>query len=157
MSKVSRADWAAQVPASGIIGVIPTKNLPATPVAAVDIGSVTASGFPVGSVPLWNGSRFVPVFLPVIPPASGLTLTTQLPYISWTPSSLRSIESTEAAVVLPGATMNSLVFVAPVPGQDYLWFQARMTSPGQATITTTNMSGDVIALVDGTYQVFILT
>jgi hypothetical protein len=157
MSRVSRADWAAQVPASGIIGVLPAAHLPPTPSGAVDIGSLKAAGFIPGSIPLWNGSQFVPAPLPLVPAVTGLTLTSQYPFISWVPSTLRSIESTEVAVALPGATMGSLVFVASVPGQDYLWFQARMTSLGLATITTTNMSGDVIALVDGTYQVFVLT
>jgi hypothetical protein len=156
MSSIQRAAWAAQVPAEGIIGVIPAKNLPATPSGSIDISQVKAVGFAVGDSPSWNGSRFVPSPFPVIPPVTGLTLTTQYPAITWSPSTLRSIESTEAAVLVPGATMSSLVFVAPVPGQDYLWLRARMTSDGHATITATNMGGDVITLVDGVYQVYIL-
>jgi len=157
VSRVSRADWAAQVPASGIVGVVPAKNIPTVPPGSTDIGSLKASGFTPGSVPLWNGSKFVPVPLPVIPTTPGLTLTSQYPFINWTLGSLRPLESTEEPIVVPGATMSSLLFVAPLPGFDYLWFRARVTSVGQATVEVTNMSGDVVALTDQTYQVFVLT
>ena len=157
MSKVSRSDWAAQVPASGIQGVIPAANLPSTGAGTTDIGTVKGAGFSPGQVPIWNGGKFVPGNLPVVPTASGVTITSQLPYIAWTPSSLRSLESTEVTVPLPGVTMTSLVFVAPLPGLDYLWFRAVVLSPGQVVITATNMSGVVVALVDSTYQVFVLT
>ena len=58
MPKVTRADWAAQVPANGIVGVIPAANIPAG-IGVTDIGQLKAAGFPKGSVPQWNGSRFV--------------------------------------------------------------------------------------------------
>ena len=105
MSKVSRADWSAQVPASGIIGVIPAANLPSTPSGAGDIGSLKAAGFSPGTVPLWNGSKFIPSPLPGGSPVTGLKLTQQYPYIAWSPTTLRALESTEASVLLPAALL----------------------------------------------------
>lgn len=63
MPKTVRSDWAAQVPAGGIVGEIPGSQL-----TSIDISKVKAAGFASGKVPIWNGSRFVPTSLPVVPP-----------------------------------------------------------------------------------------
>ena len=63
--KTTRADWAASVPWTGITG-----KPGVFPSGPVDIGQLTAAGFSAGSVPIWNGSRFVPHTIPTPSPPS---------------------------------------------------------------------------------------
>ena len=154
MSHVARADWAAQVPASGIQGVIPATNLPATPTGSIDISQVKAAGYAPGQIPVWNGSRFVPGNLPVVPPGgSGTTFVT--PVITWG-ATLRPLESTEQSLSLPGVLANSQVFVPAPTGQDYLFFRAKVTAAPTVLITATNMSGSNVTLIDGGYKIFVV-
>ena len=59
--KVTRADWAATAPWDGITGK------PDFPGGVTDIGQLTAEGFEVGQVPLWNGHNFVGYTIPAAP------------------------------------------------------------------------------------------
>lgn len=71
--KTTRADWAAQVPWSGVIGA-PTV-FPMTP---PEMSTIRGSGWSNGQIVRWNGSRFVPYTLPATPtptpPASQVTI-----------------------------------------------------------------------------------
>lgn len=54
MSHVRIADWAANVPFSGIL------NPPAGLGQTTDIGQLTGAGFSIDDIPKWNGTKFVP-------------------------------------------------------------------------------------------------
>lgn len=61
MNRVPRADWAAIVPWKGISGK-PSWIGPDGPI--VDMSAVQWAGIPANRIPVWNGTRFVPVVAP---------------------------------------------------------------------------------------------
>jgi hypothetical protein len=152
MSKVSRSDWAAQVPASGIIGVISAANLPTTPPSGVDMGSLTGKGFKVGQVPVWNGKKFIPADLPA--PAGSVTFVSA--EVLWAEHDLRPLESTTQGVVVPGVTLDSVVFVQNVALGDYVVLLAKVVAAGFINILATNINPAPITLLDGLYAIWIV-
>ena len=153
MSKVSRADWAAQVPATGLLGIIPAANLPTTPPSGVDIGSLTGKGFQVGQIPTWNGKKFVPADLPV--PAGGVTFVSI--DVEWSDTTLRPLESSTQGVTVPGVTINSQVFLQSAPMGDFVTLTAKVVAPNFIRVIATNLNPEPITLVDGLYPTWIVT
>lgn len=152
MSKVSRSDWAAQVPATGILGVIPAANLPTTPPSGVDMGSLTGKGFKVGQIPVWDGKKFAPMDLPV--PAGAVTFTSI--NLAWTEHTLRPLESTTQGVVVPGVTLNSQVFVQNVALGNYVTLTAKVVAAGFVNVIATNINPAPITSLDGLYPTWII-
>jgi len=153
MSKVSRSDWAAQVPASGIQGVISPANLPTTVPSGVDIGNVTGKGFKSGQVPVWDGKKFVPADLPV-PVGSVTFVSTQ---VEWTDTILRPLESSAQGVTIPGVTMSSQVFVQNSTMGDYVALVAKVIAPNFIRLIATNLNPEPITLINGLYPTWIVT
>jgi len=152
MSKVSRADWAAQVPATGIQGIIPAANLPTTPPSGVDMGSLTGKGFKTGQIAVWNGKKFVPADLPV--PAGAVTFVSF--NLFWTERDLRPLESTTQGVVVAGVTLNSQVFVQNSGLGSYVVLSAVVNAAGLITVRATNINPAPITLLDGPYSAWIV-
>lgn len=155
MPKVTRADWAAQVPAKGIIGVIPGSNLPGT---IPDIGQIPAAGFLPGNYPKWNGSKFVPGVLPAPPkppPTPSTEITPIQPFLTWDVATLRPLESDRIQISLTGINMNMQIVVGAPIGTDFLFFVAQVIAPDTIEIIATNMSGDVISLPSTTYNMWV--
>ncbi len=159
MSKVSRADWAAQVPAEGIVGVIPEGKLPASSGGVTDIGQLTGKGFSGGQIPVWSASqkKFVPGSIPSPAPSTGAQLTTLSLLLSWAGATLRPLESVVTPLAIPIATANSRVFIDPPAGEDYVFYQGQVLNAPVVQFKATNMSPSIIALVDQVYQVWVLT
>jgi hypothetical protein len=154
VSKISRADWAAQVPASGIVGQIPASALPAS-------SGLTGAGFPDGTIPVWSASQgmFVPRPYPSggsSAPAASSTITALSPLIVFGGVSLRPLESVEINQDLANVTANSQIFIASPVGQDFVFYTAKVFNAPMATIRVTNMSPSIVALVDQTYQVWVI-
>ena len=97
MSKVSRSDWSASTPWSGIVGK-------PTSFGITDISQITAVGFSSDQVPRWNGSRFTPYTIPssstpVTPPSS---LPSQVQF-SWDVPAILPLQSAYEDFPLIGA------------------------------------------------------
>jgi hypothetical protein len=108
MSKVSRSDYAASCPWSGIIGK------PSNLGGATDIGQLTGVGFANNQVPRYNVSlgKFRPYTLPS--PPSPVTPTNPLPaqiQITWDAPSLLPLQSAFQDFPLIGA----------LPGEPIAW------------------------------------
>lgn len=97
MSKVSRADWSASTPWSGIVGKPSTFGV-------TDISQLAAAGFSSGQVPRWNGAKFVPYTIPSS--ATPVTPPNPLPaqvQFSWDVPSILPLQSAYEDFPLIGA------------------------------------------------------
>ncbi len=148
MSKVSRADWAATTPWSGVT------NKPAIPGAGVtDIGQLTGNGYASGQYPRYNAAtkRFVPATLPPpSPPAPTPGGTTIIVY--WDVPNLHAWQSAWEEFTFPGAFIGAPVAVGPPFPNEFVTVFASVVSNDTVRITVTNLNLTDVDLGNGSWS-----
>lgn len=149
MSKVTRADWAAQVPVSGIIGTLPSSD------GVTDIGELKAASFATGQYPQWNGAKFIGA----VPPSStGAILSKSLiyPFVTWSSNSLLPLESTTGIAYVPDVNVGDFVMTGISISLPYVLMQAQCLISGQIQYLASNMSPSTVTLNNGVQQTWMI-
>lgn len=139
MGKISRADWAASVPWSGITGK-PSSFGP------TDISELTADGYRNGQYPSAVAGRlrattlvFPPTPTPDPPaPSGGVTKT----YVTWDIPSLHALQSAAEDFTIVGAMPGMAIVVGAAFDTTFLTLSAYCYDYDTIRIVATNMSLD---------------
>ena len=150
MNRVPVADWAASVPWTGITGK------PGNVGGASDLSQITWNGVQPNKIPLWNGTRFVPVAMPtfVLPASIPTFLSTQL---SWSPDPIPAGGQTAIEFTINGASFgDQVLYGVPVNIGTSVLIQSQMVASNTARATLTNVGTSVQAIDPGLWKFRVL-
>lgn len=155
MSKVTRADWSATCPWSGISGK------PSFSGGGVsDIGQLTGIGFANKQVPIWNTAlqKFVRSSISGIAgysPSSPSTSQQYIPavQIEWNVPSLLPLQSAYEDFPLIGAVPGTPGAVGVPFDMQFCWIRADVIANDSVRITVTNLNSVTVDLGNGLYNV----
>lgn len=153
MAKISRADWAASVPWSGITGK-PSAFGP------TDISELTANGYVNGQYPSAVSQRLKPTTL-VLPPAPTPDPVPPAPasisklYVTWDMPTLHALQTAQEEFTFIGANPGMAVLVGGPLDTTFVNLSAYCYDFNQVRILATNLGLTDIDVGELTYQLVI--
>lgn len=148
MSKVTRADWAASTPWSGI-----TDKPPAPPAGITDIGQLTGLGYQNGQYPRFNilTGRFHPATLPPTPAPTPTPGPGTFTIVSWDTPSLLPLQSAWEDFTVLGAYISQPIYLGTPFPDAFILAVATVPEANVVRITVTNMSLTTVDLGEGSW------
>jgi hypothetical protein len=141
MNRVPVADWAASVPWNGITGK------PAGIGQPTDLSQITWSSVQANKVPLWNGTRFVPVALPVFVLPSSIPTFISTSF-NWNPDPIPGGEQVSEEFTINGASFgDQIIYGVPNFIGTSVLIQSQIVAPNRGRVTLSNF-GTTIQTVD---------
>lgn len=148
MSKVSRADWAASVPYSGVTGKPPT-------VAGItDIGQLTGLAYGSNQYPRFDTltGRFRPATLPVAPTPTP-TPAAAFQIVSWDAPSLLPLQSCWEDFSFIGVLVSQPIALGTPFPNEFVLATASVPAANVVRITVVNMSLATVDLAVGSWTI----
>lgn len=131
---VSRANWAATA------GSVAWENVTGKPSSfggVTDIGQLTGSGFAIGQVPRWNGSRFVPYTIPASSGGSS-SLPSQFT-LTWDVPVLLPLQTATQTFNVANIYPQNPIAIAWNCDPGFMWFKGLVTDIQVITLSALNM------------------